>query len=70
MERVMLFHVHYEPTPAGYRCEVRALRGGGPDGPVLAEGQGATQCDARDAALAATTDEDVRQALRGSVPDE
>ena len=66
----MNFHVLYEPSPDGYTCTVRALRYGAPDGDPLAVGHGATQCDARDAAMAATTDAEVRQVLSGSVPDE
>ena len=66
----MNFHVHLDPTPEGYTCEVRALVNGKPDGPPLAVGTGATQGDARDAALAATADPEVRRVLSSYVPDE
>jgi hypothetical protein len=64
------YHVHFDPTPEGYTCTVRALVNGAPQGPVLVAGIGPTQYDARDAAIAATDDPDVRQALQASVPDE
>ena len=66
----MNYHVHFDPTPDGYTCTVRALRDGVPSGPALATGTGATQYDARDAAMAATDDAEVRRALNASVPDE
>jgi len=66
----MKFHVHFDPTPEGYTCTVRALVNSVPSGPVLAEGVGPTQCEARDAALAATSDPEVQRVLKSSVPDE
>ena len=67
----MNFHVHFYPNDeGGYTCTVRALVNGAPDGPTLAIGIGHTQCDARDAALAATADADVQRVLSAYVPDE
>lgn len=66
----MNYHVHFDPTPDGYTCTVRALVNGAADGPALAVGTGATQGDARDAALAVTTDPEVRRVLSSYVPDE
>ena len=66
----MNFHVHFDPTPEGYTCTVRALVNSAPSGPVLAEGTGASQWEARDAAMAATSDPEVQRVLKSSVPDE
>jgi len=66
----MNYHVHFYPTETGYACTVQALVNGAPTGPVLAEGTGASQCEARDAALAAATHPEVRRVLKSSVSDE